>query len=136
MNSPARCVSVGFLLTAATLGIPEAWGANLTWQASSGDWSIASNWGGTLPTGIDAAYLMNGGTATVTQLGETCVTLSLGGNSAGSGTVLMTAGTGSLAMTGYEYIGDSGIGNFTQSGGTNSVTSYLYVGNATGSRGT
>ena len=65
------------------------------------------------------------GTANVTLLGETCGTLSLG-SSAGSGTVLMTSG--SLNTTGYENVGDSGIGSFTLTGGTNSASTDLNVG--------
>src|SRR5271157_3769394 len=106
MNSPARCVSVGFLLTAATLGIPEAWGANLTWQASSGDWSIASNWGGTLPTGIDAAYLMTGGTNSVTSYLYV-------GNATGSRGTYNLSGSGWLSAS-SEFIGNIGIGSFAQ----------------------
>ena len=86
MNMPARCTAVIFLATIAILRASTALGANYSWQVSSGDWSIASNWGGTLPTGSDTAYVVNAGTVDVTQLGETCGTLSLG-SSAGSGTV-------------------------------------------------
>ena len=108
--------------------------ADVTWSVQSGDWSIASNWGGTAPTGSDTAWIVNGGTATISQLGETFGTLSLG-SSAGSGTVQITAG--SLATTGNEYVGDSGLGSFTQSGGTNSVSSsgVLFLGNTVSSSG-
>jgi autotransporter-associated beta strand protein len=103
------------------------------WSASAGDWSVASNWGGTLPTGSDTACIANGGTASVTQLGETCGTLRLGG-SAGSGTLQMTGG--SLYATSYQYVGDSGTGIFTQSGGTNSIGGTLWLGNNPGGSGT
>jgi autotransporter-associated beta strand protein len=43
---------------------------------------------------------------------------------------------GSLAVGASEYVGDSGIGTITQSGGTNSSPNFLYLGNTTGSRGT
>ncbi len=115
------------------LAASQTHGGSFSWSVPSGDWSVASNWNGFLPTGTDAAYIVNGGTATVTQLGPTCGTLSLG-SSAGSGTVLMT--DGSLATIGPEYIGDSGAGNFTQSGGTNSVSGGLVLGLAASSLGT
>ena len=107
--------------------------ANYTWVVPSGDWSIASNWGGTLPTGSGTAYVVNGGTASVSQIGEVCNILSLG-SSAGSGTVQMTGG--GLSVTFFENVGDSGTGAFMQSGGTNSINNGLYVGNAAGSSGT
>ena len=39
--------------------------ADVTWTLSAsnvGDWSVASNWGGTLPTGSDNAYINSSGT--------------------------------------------------------------------------
>ena len=83
-----------------------------------------ASWNGGLPTSNDTATIANGGTAIVTQPGATCGTLSLGGN-AGSGTIQMAMG--SLAASAYENIGDSGAGNFMQSGGTNSVSSSLSI---------
>ncbi|MGO9108818.1 MAG: autotransporter-associated beta strand repeat-containing protein [Thermoguttaceae bacterium] len=136
MDVPARCVALTFLATVAAFAAAEARGANRTWQhspSSAGDWSSAANWSGDiLPTASDTAYIVNGGTADITLLGETCGTLSLGSN-AGSGTVQMTAG--SLLASGNEYIGNGGTGNFTQSSGTNSAHS-LYVAYNPGSRGT
>ncbi len=119
--------------------------ADVTWTLparQSGDWSSTVNWsGGTLPTTSDTAYIVNGGTANVTQLGETCGTLSLGSN-AGSGAVQMTGGN---LTSGDQYVGYSGTGTFTQSGGNNNITYYvdladyscaLYLGSNAGSSGT
>ena len=135
MNFPAPCRSVVFLATTMVFAASPVGGASITWQVSSGDWSLASNWGGALPTVNDEAYIVDGGTANITQIGETCGTLSLG-SSAGSGTVKMTAG--SLATIGNEYIGNTGVGNFVQSGGTHAVSpnGILYLGYNTGSSGT
>jgi hypothetical protein len=133
MNLPARSAAAAYLATAAILAAGEARAQGLTWQVSSGDWSLASNWGGTLPTGTDAAFIVNGGTANRTQLGETYGTLALG-SGAGRGTVLMTAGN--LTATSYEYLGNSGKGTFTQSGGANAVGTELDIGYNTGSSGT
>ena len=107
--------------------------ADVTWQVSSGDWSVAGNWGGVLPTGTDTAYVVNGGTVAVSQPSETCGTLSLGSN-AGSGSAQMTGGCLSVIL--YEYVGNSGTGTFAQSGGTNSGGYLLVVGNSAGSSGT
>ena len=38
----------------------------------SGDWSTATNWGGTPPTGNDFAFVDSGGEAVITKAGETC----------------------------------------------------------------
>ena len=106
-----------------------------SWQVAAGDWSIASNWGGAAPTSSDGAFIGNGGTATITTTTPTCGTLTLG-NSAGNGTVLMSAG--GLAASGYEFVGNTGTGTFYQSGGTNGIPSIftgLYLGNAAGSSG-
>ena len=89
-------------------------------------------------TGTDA-YIVNGGTANVTTTGDGCGTLSLG-STAGSGTVQMTGGS---LSAGYTYVGYSGTGTFTQSGGNNSITlansfpanPSLYLGYDAGSSG-
>ena len=109
--------------------------ADVYWKVAppnSGDWSVATNWTGGLPTSSVTAYVVNGGTVNVTQLGETCGTLSLG-SGAGSGTVQMTGG--SLSAVSYENVGDSGTGTFTQSGGINNCGASLYLGENTGSSG-
>ena len=61
---------------------------------------------------------------------------ALFGKRRGSGSVLMTSG--SFSSSASQYVGDSGEGNFIQSGGTNSIATIyaLYVGNASGSNGT
>ncbi len=130
MKVPARSLAAALLAIFAFAGNSDTWGASLTWGVSSGDWSIASNWSGmVLPGTSDTAYIASGRTTTITQFGTTSGTLSLGSSGAGSGSVLMTAG--GLSTTNYEYIGDSGIGSFTQMGGTNWISMYgfLYLGN-------
>ncbi len=128
-NDRGRLTKIGLLgIVAAGLlfeASPVARGASYYWQVQSGDWSVASNWGGTMPTSSDTAYIVNGGTATITQLGEVCGTMSLG-NNVGTGTVLMTSG--SLLTINNFNVGDSGTGIFTQSGGTNTVSSQLNLG--------
>ena len=92
------------------------------WGVSTGTWSVASNWGGKLPGLSDTAWIINGGTTTInTATQGTCYNLSLG-NSAGSGTAVMTGG--SLSVGSDLCIGgpiEDGAGTFTQSGGTNNI---------------
>jgi hypothetical protein len=71
--------------------------ADVYWSTSAGDWSVASNWGVSVPTDTDSAWITNGGTATITTPGEVCMALSLGG-SAGSGSVQMTHGSLTVAQ--------------------------------------
>ena len=52
----ASLVVASFMLAAAPLHA-----ANYTWVVAAGDWSVASNWGGTLPTSSDTAYVVNAG---------------------------------------------------------------------------
>ncbi len=127
-----RGLAALLLAVTAFPATPQVWAADIYWQPFSGDWSIASNWGGVLPGVNDAAYVVNGGTASITQPGATCNSLLLG-NLSGSGAVAMTGG--GLTASYYESIGDTGNGSFVQSGGVNSVSSCFYVGNAAGSTG-
>ena len=48
--------------------------ADVYWNLSGqpGDWSVAQNWQGGLPTTSDTAFVVNGGTATITMPGEVC----------------------------------------------------------------
>jgi len=106
--------------------------ADVYWSTSAGDWSVAANWGGLVPTGTDNAWIVNSGTATIGQLTATCGTLSLG-NSAGSGTVQMTGGR---FTTDGQNVGFSGMGALMQFGGNNIVYNDLYLGINAGSSGT
>ncbi len=103
---------------------------------------------------LSAAYEYVGynGTGTFTQSGGTnsvsnvlCpweIELDLGFNSGSSGTYNLSGGSlycggyNGFMYVGNEYIGRSGSGSFTQSGGTNSVAGSLYLGLNTGSSGT
>lgn len=127
----ARLVVVAILIGLSA----AANGANYSWQVQSGDWSVASNWGATTLSNFDAAYIVNGGTAIVTATTPTCGSLALGGS--GAGTVQMSGGK--LVVNDAEYVGNSGIGGFTQSGGTDSIflgnTGRLHLSYNTGAAG-
>jgi hypothetical protein len=100
--------------------------ADRYWGVMSGDWSNPANWGGTLPTTTDTAWISNGGTATVSGTGAACNILALGSG----GTVQMTCGTLSIC---YADIGcycyhNPETGTIVQSGGTTTVSISLAVG--------
>jgi autotransporter-associated beta strand protein len=99
--------------------------ADRYWSVSSGDWSSAANWGGTVPSGGDNVYISNGGTATIANSDKICSGLFLGG--ADSGSIKMTGGN--LKVNSEYEIGFSTTGTFTQSGGTNTAIGNLYLGN-------
>jgi hypothetical protein len=98
--------------------------ASYYWQTSAGDWSVPANWGGTVPGPYDWTYIDNGGTATISLGGMQAYNLYLG-DTAGSGAVNMTGG--SFSPTQSDYVGYSGAGAFTQSGGTDSASTW-YLG--------
>ena len=84
-----------------------------------------------------AEYVGNSGTGSFTQSGGTNNVpngssdgLYLGYNAGSSGTYNLS-GSGVLAAF-NEYVGNSGTGTFTQSGGTNSYCSDLYIANNVG----
>ena len=111
--------------------------ADVTWNVASGDWSSADNWSGAaVPTSGDNADIYNGGTATVTQNGEVCNSLSLGGT--GGGTLQVTGG--SLSISSSALVGVSGSGVFVQSGGavslSNASSGAIYFGYNSGDVGT
>src|SRR5208283_6092145 len=108
--------AAALLLAAA----PQARGDKY-WSVASGNWSLAANWGGALPTFTDNAYIINGGTATIAASVAVCQNLYLGDpNSVNTGTLQMSGGN--LSAFYSEYVGNNGAGTFTQSGGMNSLS--------------
>ena len=128
-------LATAFLVAAMFFLASTASAANVYWRGTSGDWSDATCWGGTAPTSSDMAYINNGGTASVSSTGGTCNYLYLGNAAGESGAIAMTSGT--LTMSKYEYIGYSGVGTFSQSGGVNfNPSGNIYLGYNAGSSGT
>ena len=132
MSISRRCVPVAILATVAVLALLKLREQTEAGRCHPATGSTAENWSGGVPGAGDSAVVVNGGTAAVTQPGETCGMLSLG-SSAGSGTIQMSAGG---LSGGYEYVGDSGSGGFTQTGGVNSASGTLALGNSVGGNGT
>jgi fibronectin-binding autotransporter adhesin len=126
-----RLIVRTFVATALLLACPALTSAAIYyWSAASGDWSGTnpSPWNlGIEPASSDPVYIQNDGTATITQLGEACSDLHLGTAGTGkSGTIQMTGG--SLAVLSDCFVGGTGTGTFSQSGGTNTISSNLYLG--------
>jgi autotransporter-associated beta strand protein len=106
-----------FAATVLALASPcAAYGATSSWQVSSGNWSVASNWGQTAPSGGSLALIDNGGTASITQNYASCGTLSLGAGP-DSGTVQLS-GSGVLEAI-WQSVGAASAGSFVQTGGVN-----------------
>jgi fibronectin-binding autotransporter adhesin len=121
-----------FMVVSALVAAAPLRAASYSWAISSGDWSNSANWGGTVPSSSDRAIIANGGTVNITQLGETCGTLSLG---SGTGSGVMQMAGGGLTVTNLECVGYSGSGVFAQSGGLNSEAN-LELGVNVGATGT
>ena len=135
MNRYARSALIAALSIVATGRVSQTLAANYSWNLTSGSWSVGSNWtpNGGPPLGTDTAWVVDGGTATDNLPSGNCSTLYLGG--ALSGTVVLVSG-GSLGLAANgEIVGYTGVGTFTQSGGTNEATGGIVLGDNVGSSG-
>jgi fibronectin-binding autotransporter adhesin len=130
-----------YTLSLGTVSTPSL---NLAYNAASGTLAAAQGLftqsGGSLTvSGIEnvgfggvATYNQSGGSNTI--LGGPNTGLYVATNSGSTGTYNLS-GTGTLAVTGPEFIGNSGLGTFNQTGGTNTVSLNLLLGHNTGSTG-
>ena len=130
---------------------------SLTWNnLTSGAWNDGANWAPALaaPTANDVAVLDNSGTAQLASgvvgtygsltMGNGEVDLSGGMLSGTTARLAATAGSNAVASvtsgtwnnTGNLYVGDSGTGALTVSGGLVNVSGTVFTGNTIGSRGT
>ena len=105
-----------------SLGFGNLTTNDLTSGISGGLLSVGNHYVGSGGTGL---FTQSGGTNTISN------SLYLGNNAGDSGTYNLS-GSGSVAMTNFnsaEYVGYSGTGAFTQSGGVNSISySSVYLG--------
>ncbi len=126
----AACLAILFVLSACAAANTYYWSVS---PPSTGDWSIAANWGGAAPTSNDDAWITNSGSATITNVGEVCRDIYLGDDQAGW--LQMTSG--SLTVSANEYVAYSGLGILSQSGGENyEYGGGLFVGYNPASSGT
>ena len=105
-------------------------------SGASGTYNLSGT--GSLAAGNE--YVGYGSSGVFTQSGGSNAVssdLNLGYASGASGTYnLSDSGSGStLSVAGSEYIGNFGSGAFTQSGGTNTASNYLYLGYNSGASG-
>ncbi len=128
-------IARGGLVTSVFLSLTcIAQAGNIYWTAGTANWSGGSSWTPTEPTFGDWAYINNSGTAQVTPSNyENCYRLYLGENTDDMGTVDVAGG--SLRVTTYFYLGNSGKGimNVTEEGSVSS--NYCYIGNDYDSEG-
>ncbi len=104
------CLAAATVLVLSLSGL--VFGGTSIWEHdpdTPGDWQDPNNWIPSLPGADDAAYIDNGGTASIT-----------------SGSVIVK----------NLRVGNYFIGSIVQSGGTSEVTSFFYLGFDSGSTGT
>jgi RHS repeat-associated protein len=135
---------------AVDIGAVEVQIANVWISSTGGDWDTASNWSlGHVPTAAENAVINLPGTYTVMHsvndadsvnslISSESITFS--GGSLTVATILQVnnaftlSGSAVLAVGGNEYIGDTGTGTFTQTGGQNTCAG-LYLGYSAGDSG-
>ena len=124
-------------LTTAHALVYDLYGSRTYSGAVSGSGSLTKIGNGSLTlTGSDTysgKTTVSGGTLAITNSAVVQGTNSL---TADSGGAMTLAGNALLSTTGTEYVGNSGIGTFVQSGGTNNIGNILHVGYNAGSSGT
>lgn len=100
------------------------------WKVETGNWSYYDNWLGGEPDEDEPAYINNGGTATISELGECCHGLYLGG--ANEGHVDMEEGF--IEVKREIVVGIVNEASFSQSAGTVNIIydeelfGFLYLG--------
>ena len=106
-------------------------GANIGWNVSDGNWSVAGNWTpAQKPTNVDTAFITNAGTVHITTAGETCSVFNVAAQAANvKGTVSLEQG-GDLTVLGKAWVGYWGtsVGIVTQSSGSLLVKDELEIG--------
>ena len=100
-----------------------------SWRVTNGDWFEGINWTGGVPGRNSLADISNGGTAAIYS-GAVHVWII----SVGAGTVVLGE-TGTVEAD-TEAVGALGAGTFTQTGGTHTVWTEMYMGRGTGGVGT
>jgi len=120
------------ILSLLTIGsLTPCLGANISWNVSTGDWSVANNWSpAQKPTSVDTAYVTNAGTVHITTAGETCNVFNVAAQASNvKGTVSLEQG-GDMTVLTTAYVGywSSSVGIITQSSGNLSVKGDLDIG--------
>ena len=125
----------------AALFLAPLHAADTYWQhdpATPADWFDPLNWSAGLPTSSDTSYIQNGGTVVIANGTAFSRDFNIAYAAATSGSVDQTGGS----LTGHQlFVGNTGTGSFTQSGGfvlfpSSSNDDEIYLGYASGSTGT
>jgi autotransporter-associated beta strand protein len=133
--SPNGSINLNGGLTLSGTGLVNLGSGTLTVNDAISGMSGGSLAMGGLTVGTSAAgsFTQSGGTYSITQALYQPHDVYLGYNLGGSGTYNLLGGSLSV---GSIYVGNSGSGSFTQTGGANSLGTSLYLGYNTGSNGT
>lgn len=112
-----RAALLSLALTVSVIAAGPALAADISWTATTGNFSLAGNWaGGVIPADGDNAVINNGGTAAI-DAGRTVSGLHTG-STTGGGTYQLTAGDFNLMGAVRLGIAAGTNGTFTYSGGT------------------
>ncbi|QJE97436.1 beta strand repeat-containing protein [Luteolibacter luteus] len=104
--------------TVAVLATGPASAADISWSATAGSFSLASNWaGGVIPGDGDNAVINNGGTASI-DASHTVSGLHTGSTAGGGGTFELTAGDFNLMESVKLGVAAGSNGSFSFTGGT------------------
>ncbi|TQF76595.1 PEP-CTERM sorting domain-containing protein [Elioraea sp. Yellowstone] len=119
------------LLAGAAVITGPAFGANITWNAGTGDWFTASNWlPAEVPDGNDVALVNNGGTAQAGAASNITVqNFGFGSTSTAGATV---SGTGEIGGNLTASFGFGAVGLVTAGDGSSASGSLTVDGNLTG----
>lgn len=109
-----RLIALVFLCAGQLAGAAAAQCITNEWIGEDADWSHAPSWSRAgEPTAEECAVIADGVLVQVTQAGETCAELTVGGPEDPTTTVQLLPG-GVLSVAGAMTLGDGGIGIFTQ----------------------
>ena len=112
-----RATLLSLASTVAVIAAGPALGADISWSATTGSFSVASNWaGGVIPADGDNGVINNGGTASI-DASRTVSGLHTG-STAGGGIFQLTAGDFNLMGAVRLGIATGTNGTFSYSGGT------------------
>ncbi len=89
-------------LCATMVMAAESKAANVFWAGGDGDFNVASNWGGGVPTVADQAIMENGATTTINDAHDTA------NFRVNNGSTLVVEPGAALTSTGWSFIGKSG----------------------------
>jgi hypothetical protein len=135
LHAPATAVAAA--ATAAFFTLPTRAASDSWTLVTSGNWNVAGNWSAGIPTNTADVFITNAGSKLVTYINPSTnnsfLSLTLDSTAFSVNTLGQTQDSITVAT---ETIGGTGRAAYSQTGGTNTVTSSLIIGNVIGSTGT